>query len=85
MLDRKKHGFISEAVYYGSKYDDPQDKYVQFWFSSNHDVETVFSISKMVIGLHNSWTPKWYKRLSEKEVLAQDCLLSKTIKHILAE
>jgi hypothetical protein len=39
----------------------------------------------MVIGLHNSWTPKWYKRLSEKEVLAQDCLLSKTIKHILAE
>lgn len=42
MLDRKRYGFISEAVYYGSKYDDPQDKYVQFWFSGEHDTEMIF-------------------------------------------
>ena len=85
MLDRRTYGFIPEATYDRRRFRDAEKKYLYYWFESDLDVNDQKKISNMVIGLHNSWTPKWYKRLSEKEVLAQDCLLSKTIKHILAE
>ena len=33
--------------------------------------------------LHNSWTPSWYKALSEKEVLGAGCTLSNVLKELL--
>jgi hypothetical protein len=36
------------------------------------------------VGLHNSWTPHWYSSLSEDEVLAHDCLLSRTLREALS-
>jgi hypothetical protein len=83
MLDRVEYGFIPEARYFTSRFMEPQEKYWQFWFASNHDVKEVFTDKQTLIGLHHSWTPQWYKDFSEMEVLEHDCLLSRTLKHLL--
>ena len=57
-------------------WDDRQKKYVNYYFIGTHTPE----IPPMLM-LHNQWTPKWYKRLTRSEVLAQDCTLS----HILRQ
>lgn len=82
-LDRDKYGFIAEAVFYGRVAAAPREQYLKFWFGEKLDVARVFRPKQRVIGLHHSWTPEWYRKLSEKEVLANDCLLSKTLRHIL--
>jgi mannosyltransferase OCH1-like enzyme len=91
MLDRKKHGYILEAKHYEAKYTNseakrlsPEDKYLEFWFENSVGVDTVIQMNPIIVGLHNSWTPQWYKELSEKDVQASDCLLSRTISYILA-
>ena len=84
ILDRKKYGFIREVLHYRIRKMDPIKKYLNFWFKSGLTVDTVLGSDQMLIGLHNSWTPEWYKRLSEKEALEYNCLLSKTLKHVLS-
>jgi len=83
MLDRKRYGFIAEAAFYGRTGMIPSEQYRKFWFEEKLDVANVFRGKQRLIGLHNSWTPEWYKALSEKEVLENDCLLSKTLRRIL--
>jgi hypothetical protein len=83
MLDRKKYGFMAELAHYGTNGVGHIDDYRRFWFEENIDVDRVFRPKQTVIGLHNSWTPDWYKALSEKEVLENNCLLSKTLRHVL--
>lgn len=83
MLNRKEHGFIAEAVYSPSRIVHPMDKYNKFWFDDEIDIKNVFTPNQKIIGLHHSWTPQWYKDLSEKDVLENQSLLSRTIKHLL--
>jgi len=83
MLNRKEHGFIAEAVYSPSRIVHPMDKYNKFWFDDEIDISNVFTPNQKIIGLHHSWTPQWYKDLSEKDVLENQSLLSRTIKHLL--
>jgi hypothetical protein len=83
MLNRMDHGFIPEAVYYPSRIMPARDKYNKFWFDNEIDIRNVFMPNQKIIGLHHSWTPQWYKDLSEKDVLENQSLLSRTIKHLL--
>ncbi len=83
MLDRKKYGFMAELAHYGTSGADHIADYRKFWFEEKLDVRYVLHPKQYLIGLHNSWTPEWYKALSEKEVLENDCLLSKTLRHVL--
>jgi hypothetical protein len=83
MLNRMDHGFIPEIVYFPSRIVHPMDKYNKFWFDDEIDIRNVFTPNQKVIGLHHSWTPQWYKDLSEKDVLENQSLLSRTIKHLL--
>lgn len=82
-LNRLDYGFISEANYFKTRRMTPEEKYENFWFKSDRQIQDVFLKNQMIIGLHNSWTPQWYRDLSEEEVLANDCLLSRTLKHLL--
>ena len=82
-LDREKYGFIPELSYGWDKRMSHRDWYVRFWFESDLGVDAVFREGQTVIGLHNSWTPEWYKRLSEREVLEHPCLLSQTLRRAL--
>ena len=72
MIDRNKYGFIMEASYYQSKSMTAEEKYRKFWFEENLDSSIVFSKNPVIIGLHNSWTPEWYKDLSKKDVLENE-------------
>jgi hypothetical protein len=85
MLDRRTYGYIPEAAHDRRRFRDGEKKYLYYWFESDLNVNDLKKYSDTVIGLHNSWTPDWYKQLSEKNVLEHDCLLSKTIRHILSE
>ncbi len=83
MLDSNEYGFIPEAKYFKSKLMEPQEKYRQFWFANKGDIKNVFMDKQSLIGLHNSWTPQWYKDFSEKEILEHDCRLSRTLQSLL--
>lgn len=84
MLDRRKHGFIVEASEDSYQQGTQAETYTNFWFTAGAPLHRVFSDKPEVIGLHNSWTPEWYKQLSHTEVLEHECLLSRTLKHLLA-
>jgi len=81
-LNRDEYGFIAESGY-GNYSSDPKRTYLDFWFE--HDVEPneVFCDNQMIIGLHNSWTPEWYKNLDRQGVLSHRCPLSRTLRHVL--
>jgi len=85
MLDCIEYGFVPEAKYFKSKLMEPQERYRQFWFANKCDIKNVFTDKQILIGLHHSWTPQWYKDFSEKAVLEHDCLLSRTLKHLLED
>ena len=83
ILDRLKYGFIPEANYFKKRWMTAEQKYVNFWFENIIQSKDVFMNNQMVIGLHNSWTPQWYKDLSEQDILDNDCLLSRTLKDLI--
>jgi Capsular polysaccharide synthesis protein len=85
MLDRLEYGFIPEANFFNTRRITPAEQYKKFWFENDGDIQDVFLKNQMIIGLHNSWTPQWYKDFSEKEVLENDCLLSRTLKYLLKD
>jgi len=82
-LDRDGLGFMPELLYYAAQTCNETLKYQRYWFESDAGLDTALLPRQMLIGLHNSWTPAWYRRLSEAEVLAHPCLLSRTLKHLL--
>jgi hypothetical protein len=82
MLDPGRGGFIPETQHFGSRRMTTRQKYERFWFEDDLDPDEVASRGP-VVGLHNSWTPDWYRRLPEDAVLEQDCLLSKTLRRLL--
>ena len=84
MLNRDKYGFLPHLKYKKNKGMNAIDRYVNFWFNNNLNLDNVFLENQIVIGLQNSRTPEWYKELSEKELLENSCLLSRTIKQILS-
>jgi hypothetical protein len=82
-LDRDGFGFMPELLYKADQTCEGSLRYQQYWFESDAAVDTALLPRQVLIGLHNSWTPTWYQRLSEAEVLAHPCLLSRTLKHLL--
>lgn len=55
-------------------------KYKALYFTYNFKLKD-FNKTNMLM-LHNSWTPDWYKRLSEKDVLKQQCTLSNILREV---
>lgn len=57
-------------------------RYKLFYFSNQYD-KNILNNNGGIIFLHNSWTPKKYKKMNKDEFLNQDILLSKLLKEIL--
>lgn len=57
------------------------DKYVHFYFSKGYHLPDIEKTEMLM--LHNSWTPNWYKELTESEVLTHDCTLSNILRETL--
>jgi len=84
MLDRERYGFIVEATKYRTRSMTGPEKYNKFWFEEDLSLdEVVLKNNPMVVGLHNSWTPGWYREMSQEKILNQDCLLSRTLYYLL--
>lgn len=56
-------------------------KYLRLYFECSCHLKDIDPTDMLM--LHNSWTPQWYKELSEEEVLAHDCTLSNILKELL--
>jgi hypothetical protein len=83
-LDRTAHAFVPELLYYGETGRDVVEVYRRYWFESDAGVDTALRHGQTLIALHNSWTPQWYRELSEEAVLAHPCLLSRTLNRLLS-
>ena len=57
------------------------DKYRYFYFERSYHLPDLEPTSMLM--LHNSWTPDWYKRLTEAEVLAERCTLSNILRELV--
>lgn len=53
------------------------EKYINYYFKSNYHLK---DIKCDLLMLHNSWTPNWYKKLTEDEVLSQNCTMSNILR-----
>ena len=56
-------------------------KYEEFYFLHNYDLSSLHKTNMLM--LHNSWTPQWYKDLSEEDVFKQECTLSNILDQLL--
>ena len=57
------------------------EKYRKFYFEEDYHLKDIHDTTMLM--LHNSWTPDWYKALSEKEVLQQSCTMSNILREVL--
>lgn len=60
----------------------PKKRYLKFYFSSVNTIPEL-RMCKGVLCLHNSWTPKKYKKMSKKKFLRQDIMLAHLISKVL--
>lgn len=84
----KKH---KEVIIGSAKFRTPEvymenntsrrEKYLQFYFSHNFKLDDIQPTDMLM--LHNSWTPQWYKDLTEADILKQPCTLSNILKEVL--
>ena len=82
-LDRR--GFIAEVGRSGDAVADPRSLHRRFWFEDEGGtVGDVFRPGVDAVALHTSWTPDWYRELSREEVLANGCLRSRSLAHLLS-
>ena len=87
-IHHKIEGLTADAVMHAHEADvKTQEKYdvqyLKYWFESDLDLNAVRDVNPILVGLHNSWTPSWYKKLSQDQVLQNHCLLSRTLCGIL--
>jgi hypothetical protein len=80
-INKYNFAFTPESLRFLGK-GIPRHQYQVYWFEQR-DQMTPFYQNQFLIALHNSWTPDWYKQLTEDEILEDDCLLSVTLKNVL--
>ena len=56
-------------------------KYHRFYFQKSYNLVDIMQTDMLM--LHNSWTPGWYKQMSEDEVLKHGCTMSNMIRRAL--
>jgi hypothetical protein len=81
-LDKFKMNAFPELLYFENVSIINSDKYKQFYFQKGEPKKLIHN-DKGIIFLHNSWTPKIYKKMTEKKFLKKDILLSKLLAQIL--
>lgn len=61
--------------------DSRYKKYLKFYFNKNHHLSDLHTTNMLM--LHNSWTPDWYKKMSERDVLSTRCTMSNILKETI--
>ena len=81
-LDNKKINALPERTVYKNNKANYSQRYREFYFRKRNP-KIILRKSKSIIYLHNSWTPLKYKKMSEKEFLKQNILLSNLLANTL--
>lgn len=58
-----------------------KDKYRKFYFESSYELKDIAPTD--ILMLHNSWTPEFYKWMSEKDVINNGCTMSNILREVL--
>lgn len=84
-LERSDIRCFPEAIYSENPEVDNRDDYRRFWFTEGETEEKWQELArnKGIIMLHNSWTPKEFRSMSEEEFLNSGCFLAIYLKKIL--
>lgn len=82
IIDEKEKCVFLEQIFYKLNKSD-KISYRKFYFQENIDPHQILEENKGIIMLHNSWTPKIYKEMSEKEFLEQNNTLSNLLLFLL--
>ena len=82
-LDKYKMNILPEYKYFENTTLDNIQRYQLFYFKKG-DIEYIFNNDKKgIILLHNSWTPKKYKKMTAKRFIKQDVRIAKLLMKIL--
>lgn len=81
-LDKYKINAFPEIKFFENTSLGADEKYKLLYFQKR-EPKIILNNSKGIILLHNSWTPLEYKKLTEKEFLKKDILLSRLLSQIL--
>lgn len=78
----KKSIYACPEVNYGKVFNSLQEQYIDFYFSNDYS-DYLLEKEHGIVLLHNSWTPKKYKKMSEEQFLSQHTTLAKVLKYII--
>ena len=81
-LDRNKMNAFPEIKYFENSSLSNNQRYKKFYFRKG-DPQFVINNTKGIILLHNTWTPRKFKEMSETKFLKQDVLLSRLLVNLL--
>ena len=81
-LDRNKMNAFPEIMYFENSSLSNNQRYKKFYFRKG-DPQFVINNTKGIILLHNTWTPRKFKEMSENKFLKQDVLLSRLLVNLL--
>lgn len=59
------------------------EKYKRFYFDGSYKLSDLDPTGMLM--LHNSWTPEWYKQMTDTEVLNHNCTLSIILRELLCK
>ena len=57
-----------------------KEKYLRFYFKERYHLSDLKGIDMLM--LHNSWTPEWYKNMTEDKLFQCECTMSNILKEI---
>lgn len=81
-LDKYEMNIFPELKYFENSSLDNMERYQEFYFK-NRDPKVLINRNNSILLLHNSWTPKRYKKMSEKRFLRKNILISKLLAQLL--
>ena len=81
-LDKYKINAFPEINFFENTSLGADEKYKLLYFQKR-ETKKILDNNKGILLLHNSWTPLIYKKLTEKEFLKRDILLSRLLSQIL--
>ena len=81
-LDKYKTNIFPELKYFENISMKNEEKYRAFYFQKAEPKNRINNHSGIIL-LHNSWTPKIYRKMTAKRFLKNDILLSKLLSQIL--
>jgi len=81
-IDTARSGYLPEHLHCDLGKLSKRQAYEQFWFDRDMPPSAAIRNGATLIALHHSWTPAWYCALDKEQLDTDQCLLSRTLRHL---